>query len=213
MSILVVLCVFIFTAPAIAGSVNNGLDVFPGTWADGKSISGSTLMSGYNIWDGTTTEKAATMDRSVVCDLNMKLFTYTYTFTQPVENLKNVSHIIFEVTNPASLGYFSAVSGTVNPVAPADWTSGGSNSNMPGNMYGIKFNNSGASYGANPFIISLVTWREPVWGDIYVKDGNQGQAWNRGFTDATADSSWYVARPDGSASVPVSAAATLRRSH
>ncbi len=210
MSVFVVLWVFIVAVPAMADTVNNGSDVFSGTWTDGKSISGSTVMSGYGLWEGSTPANTVTMNWNVVYDLDTNLFSYTYTFTQPGTNPKNISHVILEVTNPALPGDFSSVSSNVSPVAPATWTSDGSNPNMPEGVYGIKFNNSGTSYAANPFIISFVTWREPVWGDIYVKDGNQGQAWNKGFTYATtADSSWYVARPDGSATVPVPAAVWL----
>ena len=74
---------------------------------------------------------------------------------------------------------------------------------MPGEAYGIKFD----SLTSTTEIITFDSWRMPVWGDFYAKDGQAGgvlnTAWNMGFTtpdpaDGPSDGSvaFHILVPD-----------------
>jgi hypothetical protein len=106
-------------------------------------------------------------------------WTYSYEFSHP---RGATSHFILE-TSPTfgcedifhACGDFGSYSvGTYNP--------GGSNPNMPASVYGIKFN----SCWGYTTEISFRSYRGPVWGDFYSKNGTAGghgqnSAWNAGF--------------------------------
>jgi hypothetical protein len=77
------------------------------------------------------------------------------------------------------------------------WSAGGSNPNMPGTIFGLKFDDASGLQTR----ISFDSWRMPVWGDFYSKDGvaggyGQNAAWNAGLTANDVDPSGPAA--DGS---------------
>lgn len=142
---------------------------------------------------------------------------YSYTFTGSLDPLdKQLSHILLELSpsitaeNFADILFnFTASNGVlVTPPDTYEPTSGGTNPNMPGNLYGIKIDsvNSGGT------TISFDAFRSPIWGDFYAKDGNncpptclpgdppEVTAWNSGFgtdplTEALGPSGW-IPTPD-----------------
>ncbi len=144
-------------------------------------------------------------------------FTYEYTVqvaTQP--KLKNLSHIIIEVSDPFVVGVDAwdfKVNGVANP--PADniattYEGGGSNPGLPTppGLFGIKFNTSPTTDGK--WVISFNSWRAPVWGDFYAKDGVDGgapvTAWNAKFgvepSVSAPDFNGWIARPDSRVYIP-----------
>lgn len=65
---------------------------------------------------------------------------------------------------------------------------GGGNPTMPDNLYGIKFDET---LGLTTFL-EFDSFRMPVWGDFYAKNGTSGgfginSAWNAGFTSDDTD--------------------------
>ncbi len=81
-------------------------------------------------------------------------------------------------------------------VAYGAWTAtsnGNSNPGLPGTLYGVKFTTGGAA----PETYTFFSDRAPVWGDFYVRGGQDNRVYNNGITDHTsANTNWFIARPD-----------------
>jgi hypothetical protein len=117
------------------------------------------------------------------------IWDYDYTFTVPSGE---ISHLILETSTNLTGADIFDVTGTFSGTEINTFTPDGSNSNpnMPGPIYGIKFDNVNTTEGT----FSFRSFREPVWGDFYAKDGTAGDdvddedvfntAWNAGFLDA-----------------------------
>ena len=107
----------------------------------------------------------------------------------------NPSHLIVEATKDiftiesitnAQIGGADGVMSPMSNVDVDNYNSGGSNPNMPGNLYGIKFDSLGSI--GQTVQISFDSPILPVWGDFYSKDGNAGgdgtnSCWNAGFLE------------------------------
>jgi hypothetical protein len=103
-------------------------------------------------------------------------------------------------------GSYQVLQGSVGSVSVGEFRYGGEdNYGMPENLYGIKFD----STAGLTLQISFDSFRSPVWGDFYAKDGKtQGEsntAHNEGFTaldtDPTVAASsgsvdYHILRPD-----------------
>ncbi len=129
---------------------------------------------------------------------------YNYTFTVAD---KGFSHIILEVSADAPRGDFWDFSWTdiegPRTFSPDD--PGASNPGMPGDIYGIKFDNLD---DVLTFSVSFKSTHLPMWGDFYAKDGKDNQldvfAFNTGFgTDPTnGDYTNWIPVPDTLVPVP-----------
>jgi hypothetical protein len=126
-------------------------------------------------------------------------FTYTYTITTSVRNL---SHWILELTlGPDWSSVFP--NALLTPVGL--WEEGPGNPDMPGAVYGVKFD-----YGDGPEnVYEFTTFQRPVWGDFYAKDGELSGAsviaYNEGFgITPHGDNNFveWIARPNGITTVP-----------
>jgi hypothetical protein len=123
----------------------------------------------------------------------------------------DLSHIIIEVSEGAEEEDFTNWEYEYAEVAEGEPTdpewfspsdSGNSNPGLPGSIYGFKLNTDPS---VPMFGFSFDTWRSPVWGDFYAKDGKQGHgpdgtftyAYNAGFTAEDANDGLHIARPDG----------------
>lgn len=136
------------------------------------------------------------------------LWDYNYTFTVPT----NISHLLLETSstfgasnlmNPTG-NFTSTKIGTFSPSDP-----GNANPNLPGTLYGIKFDGFTTTTGT----ISFQSDRDPIWGNFYSKNGQAGgidnTAWNAGFlnprpTDPPANGTVdnHVLVPDTGQPVP-----------
>lgn len=97
---------------------------------------------------------------------------YEYTLATP---LGGVSHAIIEVSEGLALEDLTNFSGSPELADYTATSNGNSNPNLPGTIHGLKFDGGGDTN----FSISFDTWRPPVWGDFYAKDGVAGgQGWN-----------------------------------
>ncbi len=116
-----------------------------------------------------------------------------------------VSHFILETSEPLPEEHIFDASGQFTEATIGEWFyPGPGNPDMPGAVYGVKFDET---WGTT-FTVEFDSWRMPVWGDFYAKDGQTGDAglnqfWNSGFSlpDPTAppwDTSVtdHIIRPD-----------------
>lgn len=110
---------------------------------------------------------------------------YSYDFMHP---LGATSHLILEASTTFTSSDLLCAAGDFGGTSIGWFGPGGSNPNMPGSMYGIKFDDASGLFTH----IEFRTLRAPVWGDFYARDGVAGgygwnTAWNAGFTDPDTD--------------------------
>ena len=138
-------------------------------------------------------------------------YQYSYLWTG---SDKNLSHIILEVSSNTIAGDFwgyttNPESGDPKTYSPSD--PGNSNPNLPGPIYGLKFEPGSDS---TSFSFSFISDRAPMWGNFYAKDGTDDHgtvdvyAYNTGFT-LTGVNSYYAAVPDTLTVVPIPPAVWL----
>ena len=96
---------------------------------------------------------------------------YAYTLTVP---RGAVSHFILETSEPfsGSAPDFFNASGPFTFVDIKTQKESQGCPNMPSDVYGIRFD--GVTGDPTTFSISFDSWRMPVWGDFYSKDGTAG---------------------------------------
>ena len=163
----------------------------------GSRSSGSGLTGSGNYAQGTQT-----IDWEIV--QNGSTFQYSYSFSG--FSSPSISHFILEMSG--NCGPSSDCIGGVEDTGGLDggeWSTytstsnGNSNPNLPGSIYGIKFNTSG---DPDDFFVTFMSTRIPVWGNIYVKGGQAG-LWNEGMENlASGDVLDFIARPDTQTVVP-----------
>lgn len=158
----------------------------------GLTYTGS-ITSGDGLFGTAAWSTGASLSWVVVYDVDSNLWTYTYTFSV---DRKSPSHEIIEVSSgdtpftSVNIKDYTGIGGTGEIEGPKTFTPGDGNSNpgMPGNIYGIKWDSSPNGLSDT---WTLVTDRQPMWGDFYAKDGKDNGsnviAYNTGFghdTDA-----------------------------
>ncbi len=132
---------------------------------------------------------------------NGGIYTYIYTFTDNRGSARNISHVLLQMSNSflfsnllsSNPAVTAADLRTYNPGGP-----GNSNPGLPGSIYGFKFQPL-SPFGGGPVQLSFTTDRAPVYGDLYLK-GGQDYLFNTGFgTDPATGLNPYtnwIARPD-----------------
>jgi hypothetical protein len=133
------------------------------------SGSGNWIVTGPTILEWTVTENPD------------GTWHYDYTFSHP---RGDTSHFLLEVSSSFTLDDIFNAGGDFEEIELGTWTPGGSNPNMPGPLFGLKFDDAEETDTE----IYFDSTRRPVWGDFYAKDGNSGgygqnAAWNSGFLD------------------------------
>jgi hypothetical protein len=97
---------------------------------------------------------------------------------------RGISHVLLETSRTFTTANLLNYAG---PVEIRLWEPGESgNPGLPDELYGIKFDD----LGNETVHLAFDSRRRPVWGDIYLKDGNSGlgyRAWNAGFTASDMD--------------------------
>jgi len=100
---------------------------------------------------------------------------------------KNASHIIIEVSQGFIDDDLLNAEGPFTDIEIALHGPSPCNPNIPGNIYGIKFD---STTGAT-VTINFDSLRMPVWGDFYTKNGKSAgvdnSAWNAGFVNVDPD--------------------------
>lgn len=169
-----------------------GAGDFTGTRANGSGLTGS----------GAYASGTQTIEWDIVQQGNM--FEYSYSFSG--FGAPSISHFILEMSGNCAAGS-DCLSGMQNNGGLTDgswdtYTStshGNSNPNLPGSIYGVKFDTSG---DPGDFFVTFMSARIPVWGNIYVKGGQAG-LWNDGMANMGSDDILdFIARPDTQTVVP-----------
>jgi hypothetical protein len=137
------------------------------------------------------------------------IFTYKWTLSGEDDGdlPQGVSHSLFQVSDDFTSNNILAGSDDVEDGMPKLFNPGPSNPDMPGSMFGIKFDFGSAEDA--PVTYTLVTDKVPVWGNYYGKDGRTSGAppkienvvWNAGFLDdpmsvLDGDYSHWIPVPD-----------------
>ena len=125
---------------------------------------------------------------------------YIYALSVPTGE---VSHFILQVSPTFTEQDILAVCGTFEDIEIETFYPGGSNPNMPGPIYGIKFDDA---YGTVA-MFELDTYRVPIPGHFFAKDGKVGgvanTAYDAGFASAggslimVPDTDTYIPEPAG----------------
>lgn len=118
-------------------------------------------------------------------------YTYTFFYDRPdgATGGSGLSHWLLELSPTFTCEDFVEDPGNcetnLGTYSPDD--DGNSNPDLPGSIYGIKLDGG----GLESYTITFETFRIPVWGDVYLKDGKmpgrdgvEVVAWNAGFTAA-----------------------------
>jgi hypothetical protein len=124
---------------------------------------------------------------------------YTYVYTLSDDDGSAIdggapSHFITEVSPTFTRANILAGSSTVEGGSPQTFDSGNGNPNMPGSVFGIKWD-----FGSTLQTYTLKTNRTPIWGDFYIKGGGE-YAYNTGFgtdpNEATTGFTNWIPTPD-----------------
>ena len=161
--------------------------VFTGSLAsdyDSANITGADgLIVGSGGW--VTGETPVTLSWSI--SLDDGIWCYQYTFdTADLQGA--LSHFLVEVSEGLAYAEIVAPNPAIEPDDPKLYSfDDPSNPGIPDDMFGIKFNTEDAG---SLTVLSFYTRRNPVWGDIFAKDGAQGGSlWNAGYTNPDFDPS------------------------
>ena len=124
-------------------------------------------------WGGGNAE----LEWEVNYDNSNAYWTYMYTFTAGAD--PDPSHVILEVSS--TFRSTNIKPGTTEDYELGTYTNsaqGGSNPGIPGNLYGVKWEELGGGLTWN---WTIVTDRSPMWGDFYAKGGDSTYAYNSSF--------------------------------
>jgi len=92
----------------------------------------------------------------------------------------NLSHLLLETSRTLEHGDIQNATPDIRSSDPSWYWPSSSNPNMPGWLYGVKFEPFAESSLAT---IDFDSTRAPMWGDFFAKDGKVGGSlWNAGFT-------------------------------
>lgn len=177
----VLLALALFAAPMFAAPVY-------GTDATGELIGSRSEGTPGIVTADNWVGDGASIEWTII-DLGGGQWSYTYNFIgwdQP-----EISHFILDLTDDCVeeqiAGCVVGLSGELDSYGPHP-----SNPNFPVGfgIVGIKFDGNG------PF--TFTSDRDPVWGDFYIKGGNESAAWNSGLTDHSSENILdFIARPNG----------------
>ncbi len=154
---------------------------------------GSGGLDGKDGWGdnfGTTAFADITLTWIVDDTTNPGFWTYAYTFTV---DQKSPSHHLIEVSLDFTESNIEGTDGDAPFQEGPKWfhPSGGTGAqpNMPGDLFGLKFDSSQDGLTDTWIIVSD---KAPMWGDFYSKNGKSdgifAEAWNTGFGIDVIDS-------------------------
>ena len=180
--------------------------VDPGSWSGLRSTDTTGIVAAGS-WSGVNNPGF-----QIKWDIGINFYGgYDYVYTISGEGGadlgKSLSHWILEVTNPALMSDFTNINRNVE-YGPDTHLPTSGNFNMPGSIYGFKDETTLLEEEMGDtlnYVFSFNTYRAPVWGDFYAKDGKTGGVWNTAYnsgfgqdpTIETTDFSDWIARPNG----------------
>jgi len=140
-----------------------------------SSLDGGLLGSGYWFTSGTT------LTYDVSYDTVNGWWDYCYRLTV---QKGDISHFIIEISPGFSISDLISPNWPQSDTEIGDYHKGNGNLGMPVTVHGVKFD----EVTTKDLIIRFSSYRMPVWGDFYSKDGNAGgegpnYVYNAGFAD------------------------------
>ncbi len=142
-----------------------------------STADGGLSGTGIWFWDGATLAWTVSRDDDQP---------WCYQYTLNVQR-GEVSHLIVEASDSFTSQNIFGAQGPFGSIEIKTFKPGGSQPNMPDNIYGIKFDDARDT----DFTVRFYSWRSPVWGDLYAKDGKVGGVfnalWNSGLTCPDTD--------------------------
>lgn len=141
------------------------------TLYSGSLTTGTNTLLAFGAWSGDTISVAWDVDDTT----NPGYWSYNYTLTGFAG--PSISHGIFEVSSNFTSDNIKEGTSGDRELGTFGPSQGGSNPGIPGSIFGIKFN-TGDEGTIN---ITIVSDREPMWGDFYGKGGDASYAYNSGF--------------------------------
>jgi hypothetical protein len=180
-------------------------------WNSSRSTNSGDGIQATKDWSGVGND-GFKLSWDISLDNNIFHYVYTVTDTKGGDLDKDLSHLILQFSDSfTSSDYLDANGNPVPGIVLTNYSSttqGGSNPNMPGVLYGVKYAGDGGQ-----LTIDFYTQRAPVWGSFYAKsgktDGVDVVAWNTGFTSTSTgpgvgvtDFTPWIARPDSSLAIP-----------
>ncbi len=113
---------------------------------------------------------------------NVGNWTYNYWFEA---SIKSLSHIIIGTSLDFDITDLTNIIADIDDFEIGTFEPGSGNPDMPGDLFGIKLNSDTDDLA---FHFTLVTPKDPIWEDMYAKDGKVGDVFatifNAGFLDA-----------------------------
>jgi hypothetical protein len=172
------------------------------SWASAATISSGFLVTDSQVvaTDGWQNSGGGFKISWLITDDGIAGFPIRYQYT--ISNAsdgdlsKNLSHLILQVSANFSANDIANVVGvTMDSGAPKTYVADGSNPDMPGSLYGIKFTPPTGTR-AN-FTFSFDSTRAPMDGHFYSKDGQDSGVWVTAWNSAFDGSgSAYLKVPD-----------------
>ena len=171
---------------------------------DGSLSTETGGLTGTGLWgSGETTLSWTVSTPDSPNDPNYALWTYEYILNVP---RGAISHFSIEVSPTFTAENIRDFDGAPKLEGP-QWMSsddGNSNPNLPEAFWGIKWDEVNQGESGR---FTLVTNRQPMWGDMYSKSGNAGgqvnTVWNTGLTmpdplalPSSGSISYHVLVPD-----------------
>lgn len=203
------LALSIAAATALAIPATASAQVF-GTWVGFANYTGSrsigTGLTGTSFY-GTSFDLAW----SITPVTGGFQYSYTISSFYGPGGGRGLSHVLLGLSANCATLAGCVQSPTINgtAIAPADvliqaWTAQQGNNNLPGTLYGVKFDVGGNN---DPTTYSFVSNRIPVWGSFYAKGGGNpvNSVWNSGQANlASSNITDFVATPDSVVPEPAS---------
>ncbi|MFI4911074.1 MAG: hypothetical protein ACIAQZ_05350 [Sedimentisphaeraceae bacterium JB056] len=143
-------------------------------------------MEGTGVWiDGTGIDNwtPATLEWNVSKTVD-GVWHYEYTLNV---YRGNVSHFILETSINFDVSDIFNIESPGSSIEIGSFTPGPGNPYMPGDIYGIKFDDTAGT----ALTLKFDSYRSPVWGDFYAKDGNAGDE----ITNTICNSGFLAADP------------------
>jgi len=152
----------------------------------------------------------ATLEWTVTHNGSSWVYEYTFSDHGNGNQLRDVSHVIIEVSETFTLGNIMAGT-TIDGEGPKTYTPTRSNPEMPNDIWGIKWD---IDTDTTEYSWTIISDRMPMWGDFYAKGGGGTVAYNMMFGTDTAgaigngNAGGWVLVPD-TTTVPIPSTAYL----
>jgi hypothetical protein len=177
--------------------------VLPGDYTGDRSVGdGITAVGCYTTSCAHGGPNGLELEWTITPSANGWVYEYTFSGLGNLDLGKRISHLLLQVSETFSLSNISGLTingSSVTPDGVSDWGAGQGNSN-PGipydSLYSIKIPN----VVDGNITFEFTSDRQPIWGNFYLKGGNDSWAYNSGFLTPPSSTmpnfEGYIPTPD-----------------